>query len=66
MNMTVAEAIKSSEIEVEFFSRQDIVSSIRINFDMNHPVEATRDKMAQGAAMRNRCRLCFAPLVRIR
>nr|WP_295928762.1 Fic family protein [uncultured Dyadobacter sp.] len=46
----VAEAIKTSEIEGEFLSRQDVVSSIRNNLGIGHKNEPVRDKKAQGVA----------------
>ncbi|MEJ8802120.1 Fic family protein [Pontibacter sp. H249] len=49
LDMMVAEAIKTSEIEGEYLSRQDVVSSIRNNLGLNQSPEATKDKMAQGA-----------------
>jgi Fic family protein len=49
LDMLVAEAIKTSEIEGEYLSRQDVVSSIRNNLGLNQIPEATKDKMAQGA-----------------
>lgn len=49
LDMMVAEAIKTSEIEGEYLRRQDVVSSIRNNLGLNQTPEATQDKMAQGA-----------------
>ena len=49
IDMMVAEAIKTSEIEGEYLSRQDVVSSIRNNLGLNQNPEVTKDKMAQGA-----------------
>jgi len=49
LDMMVAEAIKTSEIEGEYLNRQDVVSSIRNNLGLNQTPEATKDKMAQGA-----------------
>lgn len=46
----VAEAVKTSEIEGEYLSRQDIVSSIRNNLGLNPVAEKVKDKKAQGAA----------------
>lgn len=45
----IAEAIKTSAIEGEFFSRQDIVSSIRNQLGLNPIPENVKDKKAQGA-----------------
>ncbi|MFD3000306.1 Fic family protein [Pontibacter toksunensis] len=49
IDLMVAEAIKTSEIEGEYLDRQDVVSSIRNNLGLNQTPEATKDKMAQGA-----------------
>ena len=49
IDIMVAEAIKTSEIEGEYLSRQDVISSIRNNLGLNQTPEATKDKMAQGA-----------------
>jgi len=49
MDMMVAEAIKTSEIEGEYLSRRDVISSIRNHLGLNQLPEATKDKMAQGA-----------------
>jgi Fic family protein len=46
----VAEAIKTSEIEGEYLSRQDVASSIRNNLGLNPKVEPVKDKKAQGVA----------------
>ncbi len=45
----VAEAIKTSEIEGEFLSRKDVMSSIRNNLGLNKKNELVIDKMAAGA-----------------
>ncbi|MEJ7740326.1 MAG: Fic family protein [Chitinophagaceae bacterium] len=45
----VAEAIKTSEIEGEFLSRQDVISSIRNNLGLNKTPETVKDKKSQGA-----------------
>lgn len=50
INTMVAEAIKTSEIEGEYLSRQDVVSSIRNNLGINSKPEIIKDKKAQGAA----------------
>jgi Fic family protein len=42
------EAIKTSEIEGEFLSRQDVMSSIRNNLGLNIPPENVRDLPSQG------------------
>jgi Fic family protein len=44
----VAEAIKTSEIEGEYLSRQDVVSSIRNNLGLNTNPDPVKDKKAQG------------------
>lgn len=48
--LLIAEAIKTSAIEGEFFSRQDVVSSIRNRLGLNPTPENVKDKKAQGAA----------------
>ena len=45
----VAEAIKTSEIEGEYLSRQDVVSSIRNNLGISRVPEPVKDKKAKGA-----------------
>lgn len=44
----VAEAIKTSEIEGEYFSRKDVMSSIRHQFGMVQEHEPAKDARAQG------------------
>ena len=44
----VAEAIKTSEIEGEYLSRQDVMSSIRNNLGLSAPPEKVSDKRASG------------------
>ncbi|HUB60812.1 MAG TPA: Fic family protein [Puia sp.] len=44
----VSEAIKTSEIEGEYLSRKDVMSSIRNNLGLNTHLEKVRDKKAQG------------------
>ena len=44
------EALKTSEIENEYLSRRDIMSSIRNNLHLNDVVEAVKDKKASGIA----------------
>ena len=44
----IAEAIKTSEIEGEFLSRQDVMSSIKNNLGMNMPPDVVTDKKAAG------------------
>lgn len=44
----ISEAIKTSEIEGEFFSRQDVMSSIKKNLGVSDTFDQIRDKNAQG------------------
>jgi Fic family protein len=46
----VCEAIKTSEIEGEYLSRQDVMSSIRNNLGLNPSPERVHDGRAQGVA----------------
>jgi len=48
INMMVSEAIKTSEIEGEYISRRDVVSSIRNNLGLNISPEKIKDKRAKG------------------
>jgi len=50
IDMMVFEAIKTSEIEGEYLSRQDVISSIRNNLGFNKNIEQVKDKKAEGAA----------------
>ncbi|MDH5546250.1 MAG: Fic family protein [Gammaproteobacteria bacterium] len=50
VNLVLAEAIKTSEIEGELLSRQDVMSSIRNQLGLNKPTEHVRDKRASGIA----------------
>jgi Fic family protein len=50
IDMMVAEAVKTSEIEGEYLSRTDVMSSIRKNLGLGPPDEQVRDKRAEGAA----------------
>lgn len=50
IDIMVSEAIKTSEIEGEYLSRKDVMSSIRNNLDLGHPKEQVNDKRAEGAA----------------
>ncbi|MEO6285742.1 MAG: Fic family protein [Dyadobacter sp.] len=50
IDIMVAEAIKTSEIEGEYLSRQDVASSIRNNLGINQKAEPVKDKKAQGVA----------------
>lgn len=46
----VAEAIKTSQIEGEYISRKDVMSSIKNNLGLNSPADQIHDKKAEGAA----------------
>lgn len=46
----VAEAVKTSEIEGEYLSRQDVVSSIRNNMGFNPTLKTIKDKRVSGIA----------------
>lgn len=48
IDVMVSEAIKTSEIEGEYLSRQDVISSIRNNLGFNQTLDPIKDKMAQG------------------
>ena len=48
IDMMVAEAIKTSEIEGEYLSRKDVMSSIRNNLGLNKTPDQVRDKKAKG------------------
>ena len=50
INMMVAEAIKTSEIEGEYLSRSDVLSSIRNNLGIQGQTEKIRDRRAAGVA----------------
>jgi len=50
IDMMVAEAIKTSEIEGEYLSRSDVMSSIKNNLGLNQHPERITDTKAQGAA----------------
>lgn len=50
IDMMVAEAIKTSEIEGEYLSRTDVMSSIRRNLGMEGDTRKGGDKRAEGAA----------------
>jgi Fic family protein len=49
LNIMVSEAIKTSEIEGEYLSRPDVLSSIRNNLGLNKEPKNVNDKKAQGA-----------------
>jgi Fic family protein len=48
IQLMVAEAIKTSEIEGEYLSRQDVLSSIRNNLGLEQVHHAVKDKKADG------------------
>tara|TARA_R110002050_G_scaffold188455_7_gene322898 strand:+ start:2022 stop:3002 length:981 start_codon:yes stop_codon:yes gene_type:complete len=48
INLMVSEAIKTSEIEGEYLSRKDVMSSIRRNFGLNPELPASKDKRVEG------------------
>ncbi len=50
IELMVAEAVKTSEIEGEYLSREDVMSSIRKNLGLAVNVPQVRDERAQGAA----------------
>ncbi|MCM4155983.1 Fic family protein [Gramella sp. AN32] len=50
VDLLVAEALKTSEIEGEYLSRKDIVSSIRNNLGLNTNQQPVHDQRAQGVA----------------
>ncbi|MBA9076564.1 Fic family protein [Rufibacter quisquiliarum] len=49
IDIMVAEAIKTSEIEGEYLSRKDVASSIRNHLGLAQPPGSIKDRMAQGA-----------------
>ena len=48
INVIAAEAIKTSEIEGEFLSRSDVMSSIRNNLGLSESTEPVKDRRAKG------------------
>jgi Fic family protein len=50
INMMVAEALKTSEIEGELLQRSDVLSSIRNNLGLSQTKEKVKDKRVQGVA----------------
>ena len=50
INLMVSEAIKTSEIEGEYLSRNDVMSSIRRNLGLNPDLPRTKDERAEGVA----------------
>ena len=51
LQMMISEAVKTSEIEGEFFSRQDIMSSIKRHLDVSENLAYIRDKKALGVGL---------------
>lgn len=49
IDIMVAEAIKTSEIEGEYLSRKDVMSSIRNNLGINKVIDPIKDKNSGGA-----------------
>lgn len=60
----LSEAIKTSEIEGEFLSREDVMSSIRNNLGLAVPAEPVRDQRSEGMGqlMVGVRKTCDAPL----
>lgn len=50
IELLVAEAIKTSEIEGEYLNREDVMSSIKKNLGLAPPRQNTTDKRAEGIA----------------
>ena len=50
VNLMVSEAIKTSEIEGEYLSRNDVMSSIKRNLGIQPDMPMTKDKRAEGVA----------------
>jgi len=50
LQIMIAEALKTSEIEGEYLSRQDVMSSMRNQLGLNDPLEQIKDKASEGAA----------------
>jgi len=48
LNLMIEEAIRSSAIEGEFLSRQDVMSSIKNHLGLNSPAEKVKDLRAAG------------------
>jgi Fic family protein len=48
IDVMVSEAIKTSEIEGEYFSRKDVMSSIKNNLGINQSLEKISNKQAEG------------------
>lgn len=50
LNLMISEALKTSEIEGEFFSRQDVMSSIKKQLGISDKIEKIRNKNAQAVS----------------
>lgn len=50
IDLLVTEAIKNAEIEGEYFSRKDVMSSIKNNLGLNNKLELVKDINANGMA----------------
>lgn len=50
IDIMVSEAVKTSEIEGEYLSRPDVMSSIRNNLGLNKHIEQIKDQRASGIA----------------
>ncbi|MVN21741.1 Fic family protein [Mucilaginibacter arboris] len=50
LQLMLAEAVKTSEIEGEFVSREDVISSIRNNLGLNETLVPVKDLQAAGVA----------------
>src|SRR5690606_15301065 len=50
LQLMLSEAVKTSEIEGEYLSREDVMSSIRNNLGLNHTPVYVRDQRASGVA----------------
>jgi Fic family protein len=50
INLMVPEAIKTSEIEGEYLSRNDVLSSIKRNLGLQPELPLTKDKRVEGIA----------------
>src|SRR5690349_13638793 len=48
LQIMISEAVKTSEIEGEFLSRQEVMSSIRNNLGLNSPSDVIHDRRASG------------------
>jgi Fic family protein len=64
VDIILAEAVNTSEIEGEFPAREDILSSIRKNLGLQHAPQRFRDRSAEGlgALMVDVRRTCLEPL----